>query len=78
MKRYQITRLGAWSSTGNDEVVGTDLTWQQALRFMSGGAMNIDYALASLDHSRTYSFHDGNGSLCLLREYTELTHNDGP
>lgn len=40
--------------------------------------MNIDYALASLDHSHTYSFHDGNGSLCMLREYTEAKHKDGP
>ncbi len=45
---------------------------------MSGGAMNIDYALASLDHSHTYTFHDKNGSLCLLREYTVTEHDDGP
>lgn len=49
MKRYEITRRGEPFVAGADEVVGADLTWQQALRFMASGDMNIDYALASLD-----------------------------
>lgn len=32
--------------------------------------MSIDYALASLDHSQTYPFHDENGNLCWLTEHT--------
>lgn len=69
MKRYEITRRGAWSATGTDEVVGADLTWQQALLFMASADMNIDYALASLDHSQTYSFLEEDGAICWLVEH---------
>lgn len=55
---------------GADEIVGTDMTWQQALRFMASGDMNIDYALASLDYKQAYSFHDENGHLYCLWEHT--------
>lgn len=37
---------------------------------MASGDMNIDYALASLDYKQAYSFHDENGRLCWLNEYT--------
>lgn len=55
---------------GADELVGTDMTWEQALRFMASGDMNIDYALASLDYKQAYSFHDENGHLYWLCEHT--------
>ena len=70
MKRYEITRRGEPFVAGADELVGAYLTWQQALRFMASGDMNIDYALASLDYKRAYSFHDENGHLYWLREHT--------
>ncbi|MET4589823.1 hypothetical protein [Arthrobacter sp. 754] len=71
MKRYEITRRGEPFVGGVDNVVGTNMTWQQALLVMAtADHMNIDYALASLEHSQTYPFHDENGSLCWLRERT--------
>lgn len=53
-----------------DELLGANLTWQQALLLMASGDMNIDYALASLDYKQAHSFHDENGNLCWLRERT--------
>lgn len=70
MKYYQITRRGAWSATGTDEVIGADLTWQQALLFMASADMNIDYALASLDYKQAYSFLEENGGICWLTEHS--------
>lgn len=75
LKRYEITRSGEPFEAGPEELVGANLTWQQALLIMvSADHMNIDYTLASLDHSQTYPFHDKNGDLCWL---TEHTVNDG-
>lgn len=70
MKRYRITRVGEPPVPRADEHVRTNLTWQQALLIMASGDMNIDYALASLDYKQAYSFHDENGRLCWLNEYT--------
>lgn len=76
MQRYEITRCGEPFLAGVDELLGANLTWQQALLIMaSADHMNIDYAMASLDHSQTYPFHDENGNLCWL---TEHTVDDGP
>jgi hypothetical protein len=76
LKRYEITRQGEPFLARADELLGANLTWQQALLIMATAAhMNIDYALASLEHSQTYPFHDENGNLCWLREHTV---DDGP
>jgi hypothetical protein len=76
LKRYEIKRCGEPFLAGGDEVLGTNLTWQEALLIMaSADHMSIDYALASLDHSQTYPFHDENGNLCWL---TQHTVDDGP
>lgn len=71
LKRYEITRQGEPFVAGADELLGANLTWQQALLVLAkADHMNIDYALASLEHSQTYPFHDENGNLCWLRERT--------
>jgi hypothetical protein len=71
VKRYEITRQGEPFLVGADELLEANLTWQQALLVMAtADHMNIDYALASLEHSHTYPFHDENGNLCWLREHT--------
>lgn len=70
MERYQIKRRGHSTGTGEDGLIGVDLTWEQALQRMAGADMNIDYALASLAFKHEYSFLDEAGSVCLLTEHT--------
>ena len=70
MKRYEITRSRDPYVAGMDELIGTNLTWQQALLIMaSAESMDVDYAIASLDYKGAYSFLDENGNICWLKEY---------
>ena len=60
--RYQITTDTEGSKPG--QTIKAGLTWEEASsELLTAPSADIDYALASLSHSGTYSFLNSRGEL---------------